>query len=264
MHVFDRDTALTKQNEGLYRATITSNWTVNGNANGGYLMALATHAMIQHTEKKGPPIITATFISRTEPGEAELRVDQISCSKQFDRYQCSLVQKGKERIRVSGTFSLEDDRQGEKRYERSEPCVAQPYECVPMPEIPNYTLYSNMDVRFDPSCAGWLSGNLSDTSELRGWMRFKEERPFDLLAAVIMADAFPPAVLASHGMRDWIPTIELSVNIRNYPPTSWLKCVFRTSFIQNGILEEDGELWDERGDLVGIARQYAQIRRLRG
>jgi hypothetical protein len=132
-----------------------------------------------------------------------------------------------------------------------------------MPEIPNYTLYDNMDVRFDPSCAGWLNGNLSDTSELRGWMRFKEHRPFDLLAAVIMADAFPPAALASHGMNDWIPTIECSINIRNYPSTSWLKCVFRTCFIQNGILEEDGELWDEQGGLVGIARQFAQIRRLR-
>ena len=46
--------AVTEHTDGLFSATITPNWTVNGNANGGYLMALAAHAMIQKTEKKGP------------------------------------------------------------------------------------------------------------------------------------------------------------------------------------------------------------------
>ena len=69
---------------------------------------------------------------------------------------------------MQGTFPVEEDVPAEKRYEKSEPQVAQPDECVPMPEVPNYTLYDNVDARFDPSCAGWLAGKLSDTSETQG------------------------------------------------------------------------------------------------
>ncbi|MEZ4579028.1 MAG: thioesterase family protein [Desulfobacterales bacterium] len=62
-------------------------------------------------------------------------------------------------------------------------------------------------------------------------------------------------------MTAWVPTIEFSVNIRNIPASVWLKCIFRTHFINNGLLEEDGEIWDETGELVAISRQIAQFRK---
>ena len=77
---------------------------------------------------------------------------------------------------------------------------------------------------------------------------------------VLVADSFPPAVLSSQGMVAWVPTIEFSVNIRNLPTTQWLKCIFRTRFITCGLLEEDGEIWDEAGRLIAISRQIAQYR----
>jgi hypothetical protein len=58
-----------------------------------------------------------------------------------------------------------------------------------------------------------------------------------------------------------VPTIEFSVNIRNAPKTTWLKCVFRTRFVNCGLMEEDGEVWDESGELLAISRQIAQFRK---
>jgi len=127
--------------------------------------------------------------------------------------------------------------------------------------MPGYSLFDNMDVLLDPDCAGWTTGKLGDRSELRGWIKFKDDRPFDEPALLLAADAFPPPVFATQGMVAWVPTLEMSVNIRNRPQTRWLKCVFRTRFLNGGMVEEDGELWDEDGELTAISRQVAQYRK---
>jgi len=85
----------------------------------------------------------------------------------------------------------------------------------------------------------------------------------DLYAILLMVDAFPPAVFASQGMVAWVPTLEMSVSIRNIPEgCRRLLCGFKTNFINCGLIEEDGEIWDEKGGLVAISRQIAQYRKL--
>jgi hypothetical protein len=224
-------------------------------------MALLVNAMKQGALKTATLIMTANFLSRTEPGEAEIHLERIAQSTQFDRFQASLVQGGKERIRSLCTFAKENSDNAERHYEKSEPEITRLEDCVVMPEIPNYSLYSWMDVRLDPSCTGWMMGNLAKKSEIRGWIRFREERPLDTLSIFLIVDSFPPPILASHGIVAWVPSIEFSVNIRNLPRTKWLKGVFLTCFVDNGILEEDGEIWDGNGGLVAISRQIAQFRK---
>ena len=260
MHLFDEDISVAELAPGMFKASVTGNWSINGNPNGGYLMALLANAMMQTAVKTATPIITANFLSRAEPGEAEIHLERISQSTQFDRIQASLIQGGIERIRSLGTFVKENPNGAEKRYEKSEPEIAPLENCVVIPEIPNYSLFSWVDERLDPSCAGWMTGSLAEKSEIRGWIRYKEERSFDTLSIILFADSFPPPILASHGIVAWVPSIEFSVNIRNLPKTKWLKGVFRTCFVDNGILEEDGEIWDGNGQLVAISRQIAQFR----
>ena len=128
------------------------------------------------------------------------------------------------------------------------------------PESPNFSLYSQMDIRVDPLYAGWLTGNMSEKSELRGWIKFKNDRAFDLCALVLVADSFPPPIFTSLGKIPWVPTIEFSVNIRNIPKTQWLKFRAVTRYIDCGTMEDDGEIWDEQGELIAISRQIAQFR----
>jgi len=126
--------------------------------------------------------------------------------------------------------------------------------------MPGFTLFGQLDIRLDPICTGWMAGNLSERSETRGWIKFKDNRAFDALSLLLIADSFPPAVFASQGMVAWVPTLEFSVNIRSLPTTTWLKCIFRTRFITCGLLEEDGEIWGQDGQLIAISRQIAQYR----
>ena len=171
------------------------------------------------------------------------------------------MQDGKEKIRAIGTFSEINKNRIEKRYEKTAPDLAPKEDCIRIPPMGNYTVYENMNVRLDPRCAGWFSGSLIDISEHKGWIKFQDDRPFDALSLLLSMDAFPPPIFSSQGMIAWVPTIEFSVNIRNIPETPWLKCIFRTHFINNGILEENGEIWDENGELVAISRQIAQFRK---
>jgi acyl-CoA thioesterase len=122
----------------------------------------------------------------------------------------------------------------------------------------------NMDIRLDPACAGWLQGMLADKSEMRGWIRFEDDRPFDIPSILLIADSFPPPVLATEGWTAWVPTIELSVNVRRVPDSKWIKCFQKTRFITCGLLENDGEIWDEEGNLVAISRQIALFRKAAG
>ena len=73
---------------------------------------------------------------------------------------------------------------------------------------------------------------------------------------LLMVDAYPPTLVG--GMEvGWVPTVELTTHIRARPAPGWLLGTFRTRFLIDGLLEEDGELWDSEGRLVALSRQLA-------
>jgi len=257
MHTFDQDISITPQKPFHFHSTISDNWSVNGIPDGGYLMAMITNAMLQLSEKKATPILTANYISRCLPGEADIEVETIAQSTQFSRLQGKLFQDGKEKVRMFGTFAANKDTCLIERYEKSPPKIPPVEDCIRVPEMSNYSIFRNLDVRLDPKCIGWIQGDLSEKSENGGWIKFEDNRAFDICSIALIADSFPPAVLSSQGMVAWVPTLEFSVNIRKITEATCVKCVFRTRFVSCGLLEEDGEIWDEAGNIIAISRQYA-------
>ena len=261
MHRFDQGIAVRREGEGSYRGTVTADWSINENPNGGYLMALCARAALQQSRMPSLSIFTAAFLSRCGPGEAEISVEPLGASARFERCRVDLFQEGKLRTSAMATFTDRGNRSGGSRMEAGPPELPPADACVPIPEMPGYTLFRHLEVRLDPACAGWMTGEPAERSEIRGWVRFRNDRPPDPGAVLLFADAFPPAVLASHGMVAWVPTLECSVNIRQIPESVWLKGRFRSRFLHQGMVEEDGELWDETGALIGLSRQIAQFRK---
>ena len=245
-----------------FTGVVSDNWSVNGNPDGGYLMAMIANAMIQKSDKKNTPMVTANYLSRCVPGEVDIHISEIARSRQFNRFEARLSQKGDEKIRALGTFVSENNDYAVKRYETKEPDLTPIEECVQMPAMPKYTLFQNLDLRLDPACAGWMTGKLTDLSQNKGYIRFRDGRPIDFFSLFLIIDSMPPAAVASQGVTAWVPTIELSVNVRHLPQTDRLKCSLRTRFITFGLLEADGELWDEKDNLAAISRQIAQFRKV--
>lgn len=260
MHIFDQDIALVETGNNAFKATISKNWLINTIPNGGYLIALLSNAMLRQSDKKTTPIITANYIQRCKPGEANVNIECFGQSSQFNRYQACLFQQGNEKIRAWGTFGSNNNDQYIERYECKSPDVAAIQDCLPLPETPAFQVLSHVAIRLDPYSSGWIHGEVHDRSIQKGWLAFREERIYDIPALLLMADVIPPAVFVSLGLVAWVPTIELSINIRNMPHSQWLKFYSRTRFITCGLLETDGEIWDEEERLVLLSRQIAQIR----
>jgi len=261
MHLFDTDILLKDLGNSRFAGVVSDNWSVNGNPNGGYLMAMIVNAMLKKSDKRDTPIVTANYLSRCVPGEVEIHISEIARSRQFTRYDVRLIQEGDEKIRALGTFSSNNNDCSLTRYEEKTPELAPIEECVHVPALPRYTLFENLDLKLDPTCAGWMLGSLTDISLNKGYFSFHDGRPVDLLSLFLIIDSMPPAAYATQGLTAWVPTIELSVNIRIMPRTDRLKCFLRTRFITCGILEADGEVWDEEGNLAAISRQIAQFKK---
>lgn len=260
MDRFNEDILIVEHKPGLYGVNIAGNWSVNGNPNGGYLMAIMAGAMIRNADKKSMPIMTANYMARCDLGKAEVYVEEISRSVQFNRYVARLMQDGNLKVIALGTFSVEREGCALDHYETGAPELAPIESCIVMPELSQYTLFHNLEMRLDPACAGWLQNETAEKSEQKGWVKFKEDTEYDILSLFLIADSIPPAILASQGPIAWVPTLELSTNIRNMPQTQWLKFILRTRFITCGFLEADGEIWDDAGNLISISRQIAQVK----
>jgi hypothetical protein len=261
MNELNKVMASKTQGKHRFNATISDNWSINGVPNGGYLMAVAAAPILNQRQENTTPIITANFLTRCSQGDAMVQVVNLASSKQFDRYRIGVYQNGIQRICALGTLVNSENQNGFTYYESAPPDLAPLDQCLPMENPPGCTFFDGVDLRLDPATAGWTMGRLASTSELRGWIRFFDSRMIDYPSLLIIADAFPPPVFASQGKVAWVPTIELSINIRQLPSPGWLKGIFRTRFITGGLLEEDGQIWDEAGNLILISRQIAQYRR---
>ena len=66
--------------------------------------------------------------------------------------------------------------------------------------MPGFTLFDHMDVRLDPACAGWMSGRLVEKSEHKGWVRFKDDRPYDAVALTAHRRCVSAAGLCQSGV----------------------------------------------------------------
>jgi acyl-CoA thioesterase len=261
VHEFDRDTELRPIAEGRWRVTVSSGWNIGTIPNGGFLLALLLSAAGRELPHPDPLTATAHYLGRVVPDEpAELTVDVLRAGRTLSTASISLHQMGRERIRALATHGDLEAAQGPTLIVGAPPPIPDPDECVSR-EDGNFEvmeLQHRLDSRLAPSTAGGVLGRPTGSPEIGGWVRFADGRMPDLRSLALFADAFPPTVfnLGRHG---WIPTIELTVHFRAKPSAGWLRAWFRSRFLVESHVEEDGEIWDSDGKLVALSRQLARV-----
>lgn len=258
---FDEATAVTPLGAGRFGAEVHPGWDIGGNTNGGYLLALVGRALSMATGRADAVSITAHYLRPCPAGPAEVATEVVRAGRRFTTATASLHQQGHEIIRVLATLGdLGAGGDGPTRLDGAPPELP-PYDECPRGPSPHEgllpTIQQRLALRLRPGDEGFRTGVRTGRAEIAGWFAFADGRDVDTLALLLAADGFPPAVFNTELPIAWVPTVELTVHVRAVPVPGPLRCVFRTRYLQYGLLEEDGELWDGAGRLVALSRQLA-------
>ncbi len=260
---FDIATEVTRIDAGRFAAQIASGWDIAGNANGGYLIALAGRAMAEATGR--PPLsVTAHYLAPGKVGSCEVIVDVLRTGRRTSTATARLISQGREVIAVIGTFGDQGE-QGISVIDARPPVLPAIENCIRTkpPAAVGTGFGDRIDVRVRPRDATFRDGTGSGRAEVAGWFAFSDGQSVDAIGLLQVADAFVPVVFQRQEFPiAWAPTLELTVHIRGLPAAGPLRCVFRSRFMQTGMFEEDGEVWDSAGVLVAQSRQLALIPRI--
>ena len=260
---FLADTAVDRLDERTWSAEVNPRWNIGNNPNGGYLLAIAVRAMREAAGRPDPLSTTAHYLSPPTAGPVTIEVDMVKPGRSFVNVTARVVQEGRERVRLLGVLGDLDAQKGPTRIAARPPRLPEPDACVSMRELSEAAgrdVPQAMD-RFDlllPRDTMWGRVPEDDPFSLTGWIRFRDGTQPDPLSLVTFADAFPPTLIGSIAA-GWVPTLELTVHVRARPAPGWMMGTFVTRFLMDGLLEEDGELWDADGRPVALSRQLALV-----
>jgi hypothetical protein len=245
---------------------IADGWDIGGNANGGYLLALATSHLRAMSGRSDPISVSAQYLSPGSPGPVQVDATIVKQGKRFTTVRGTMHRDGRPILEVLASFSDLADDAGAFHHDSLVPVEIPPIEqCIRRAEkqggVP-VPMMNRLDVRLRPSDVGFVEGNPSGQAEVAGWFAFADGHPVDTLGLLLVCDALPPSVFNLPGMpAGWVPTLEYTVHVRAIPAPGPVQCVFRTNLISDGLFEEDGEVRDSTGRVVAMSRQLALVAR---
>lgn len=246
-----------------FEARVHDHWDIEGNANGGYVLAIAGRAM-QEVIGRPPVTITAHYLAPVASGPCRVEVTMIRSGRTLATASAGMWQGERQVLSVLGTFG--DQREQEFRFSTGR-----------VPDLPSFDdpsiratpemleaspgIMENIDVRMRPEDSAFRTGGRSGRAEVEGYFTLREPEDVDAIGLLLAADAFAPPIFNLDAPVGWVPTVELTVHVRGVPASGPLRCRFQTRYIHGGLLEEDGEMFDETGTLVAQSRQLALVPR---
>ncbi len=263
MSWFDDETAIHARADGRWACRVHPTWNIGDTPNGGYALLPVLRALGSLSGHPDPLTVTAHFL-RPASADADGTIEgrAVRSGRSTGTATASLVQDGTERLLAVAAFGRFGVRADPSDFEVAPPAdLAEPAACVGptgLEEGIDLAIASRVEVRVDPRCA--IPGG-APTARIDGWIRFADGAPPTALALPLFADAFPPSLYARLGRIGWIPTIELTVQIRRHPVPGWIQARFECDDVIDGRMVETGTLWDEGGHVVARSRQLGLLLR---
>ncbi|MEU9992194.1 thioesterase family protein [Streptomyces sp. NPDC048045] len=267
---FDRDTAVTRREPGVYDIDLSAGWTIFDAVNGGFLLAVLGRALADALPHPDPFTVSAYYLTASRPGPAVVRTQTVRTGRTLSTGQASLLQyddEGNEveRIRVLASYGDLSDLPDDVRTTATPPAIPPLEHCfgaddAPEPLPGGSAIAERLMLKLDPATLGWAVGAPSGKGEMRAWFGLADGRDADPLSLLLAVDALPPTAFEI-GLKGWVPTVELTVHVRRRPAPGPLRVSITTRNLAGGFLEEDAEIWDSEDRLVAQSRQLARFSR---
>lgn len=259
MGQFERETAIEQIGENLFRGELHEGWRIGAVPNGGYVMSIAGRALRAILPHKDPLTVSAFYLAPTTLGPIECETQLLGGGRGTSFAEVKMRQQGELKVKVTAAYTDLEKLSGGN------------WSAAPRPDYPSWEQCENpgqrgiefrqrVDLRLVSGREVFTEQKPDGSGEFRGWLRHADGTEPDVISLLMFADAVPPPIFNVLGPIGWVPTVELTVQVRAHPAPGPLQVRLCTRYLTNGIAEEDGEYWDSSGTLVALSRQTAKVR----
>lgn len=246
---------------GVRRWVVTDRWnTPLGKPNGGYVLAAMMRAVADELGLDRPIIAAMTYLASPEPGEeARIEIETIKLGRRVQTARATMTHPASGRVWADLTISFAGEHAGTDHELGAPPSLPAPDDCI-NPDDRGFDqpgLFDQLELRF-PQIPGWAVGEPTGDPTLEVWQRLAHGAEIGFAELGLLTDTLPPPVLELGQVVSM--TVQLTVHFHRLPEAgSWVASRFTTRHVTDGFHEEDGELWDEAGNLLAQSRQLAIV-----
>lgn len=265
---FERDTAVTRVDAGVFTAVVDPGWHIVRGPNGGYLAAIMMRAFAATVDDPARAARSLSVHFTAPPAEGSVRVETTveRAGRSLTTVTGRLWQG--ERMCAAAIAAYSAPRTAPEFQDAAMPIVPPPEQAAPLSSAMPISV--PIRDRYDQRMVQELEGSADGQAVTGGWTRLSDPSVADAPLIAAFCDGWPPAIrhrLAADGggLRGGVPTVDLTVHFRQAlplpaaQPDDFYLAVFRTRMAKEGFLEEDGEIWGRDGTLLAHSRQLGVL-----
>tara|TARA_E500000331_G_C17235813_1_gene704752 strand:+ start:1049 stop:1834 length:786 start_codon:yes stop_codon:yes gene_type:complete len=259
MSQFQIETSVEKVSDNVWRGQLHRGWRIGRVPNGGYVLAIGARALSEALPHPHPQVINAFYLSPTVLGPIYCHVETLRSSKRTTHAVVKMLQEDEVKVQITAAYVDVNNMTGPSWTDLA------PVEIPPWDECEDagntqLEFRQRVDIRLTSSGRVFEGSDPSGDARFDGWLAHKDGTDPDILSLIMFADALPPPPFNVFGLAGWVPTVELTVQVRGIPCPGPIRGTLATHAVTEGLLEEDGYYWDSRGKLVALSRQTARVR----
>ncbi len=259
---FEAAVAVARVDAGRYRAAIDGAWDGPAAPNGGVLAAMMVRAAEAELGAQAPPArtIAAQFLDAPGHGPVQIGVEVLRGGKRVAVCDARMRQAGRLIAQMTLVCSAARPEQTDLNGKAPKALAPESTETVKIDGMPGAPpIFGRVENR--PTFGSGVFAGAAD-AVTGGWLSLRDDgAALDAARLCALSDLWWPAIFGRLTAPAAVPTLQLTVYLRSTepPPAGPVLARFESRHLQEGHVEERGELWSADGKLLAESQQLALL-----